>query len=227
MRSLNTEWATVADSPAARRALMRWTSRHPELAAANSVDDFVDTRSCPGWGDQVQRALAAEAPTDELAARTLLQALLGGLARLGTRLAPDDPDVVDEAVSMAWNRIRTYPSQRSGPVAANVLLDVRKEVLRARGDGAVIPSGDAVNRRCTDDAQTPDEVVCGRAVVEELAAARDRGMVSSAALATIFRTRVDGESLAEVAEDMGMSADAMWRRRSRAERRLRSLPLAS
>ena len=227
MRSLNTEWATVADSPAARRALMRWTSRHPELGAATSVDDFVDTRSCPGWGDQAQRALAAEAPSDELAARTLLQALLGGLARLGTRLAPDDPDVVDEAVSVAWNRIRTYPSRRSGPVAANVLLDVRKEVLRARGDGAVVPSGDGLNRRCTDDAPTPEEVVCGRAVVEELAAARDRGMVSSAALAAIFRTRVDGESLAEVAEDMGMSADAMWRRRSRAERRLRSLPLAS
>lgn len=136
MRSLNTEWATVADSPAARRALMRWRARHPELAAAHSVDDFVDTRSRPEWGDQAQRALAAEAPTDEIAARTLLQALLGGLAHLGTRLAPDDPDVVDEAVSMAWNRIRTYPSQRSGPVAGNVLLDVRKEVLRTRGDGA-------------------------------------------------------------------------------------------
>ena len=139
----------------------------------------------------------------------------------------DDPDVVDEAVSMAWNRIRTYPSQRSGPVAGNVLLDVRKEVLRTRGDGAVIPASDPLDRSCADSRQTPEEAVCGRAVVEELAAARDRGMVSSAALATIFRTRVDGESLADVAEDMGMSPDAMWRRRSRAERRLRSLPLAS
>lgn len=227
MRSLNTEWATVADSPAARRALMRWRARHPELAAAHSVDDFVDTRSRPEWGDQAQRALAAEAPTDEIAARTLLQALLGGLVHLGTRLAPDDPDVVDEAVSMAWNRIRTYPSQRSGPVAGNVLLDVRKEVLRTRGDGAVIPASDPLDRSCADSRQTPEEAVCGRAVVEELAAARDRGMVSSAALATIFRTRVDGESLADVAEDMGMSPDAMWRRRSRAERRLRSLSLAS
>ncbi|MGB3409932.1 MAG: hypothetical protein WBA45_01940 [Microthrixaceae bacterium] len=84
-----------------------------------------------------------------------------------------------------------------------------------------------MSRRSVDPAQTPDEAMCGQAVVEELAAARARGMESSAALATIFRTLVDGESLADVAEDMGMSADAMWRRRSRAERWLRPLPLAS
>ena len=68
VQSLNEEWATVASSPAARRALMRWTSRNPALATAHSVDDFVDTRTRPGWGDQALRVLAAEAPDDEIAA---------------------------------------------------------------------------------------------------------------------------------------------------------------
>lgn len=128
---------------------------------------------------------------------------------------------------MAWNRIRTYPSQRCGPVAGNVLLDVRKELLRTRVDGLAIPNDEAVSRSSVDPAQTPEEVVVEKAVIEELFAARDRGLVSGAALATIFRTRVGGESLVEVAADMDMSADAMWRRRTRAERRLRLLPLAS
>jgi hypothetical protein len=51
VQSLNEEWATVASSPAARRALMRWTSRNPALATAHSVDDFVDTRTRPAWGN--------------------------------------------------------------------------------------------------------------------------------------------------------------------------------
>lgn len=227
VQSLNEEWAHVASSPAARRALMRWASRNPALATAHSVDDFVDTRSRPRWGDQALRGLAAEAPGDEIAARTLLQALLGGLVRLATQVAHDDPDAVGEVVSMAWNRIRTYPSQRCGPVAGNVLLDVRKELLRTRVDGLAIPNDEAVSRSSVDPAQTPEEVVVEKAVIEELFAARDRGLVSGAALATIFRTRVGGESLVEVAADMDMSADAMWRRRTRAERRLRLLPLAS
>ena len=227
VQSLNEEWATVANSPAARRALMRWTSRNPALATAHSVDDFVDTRTRPRWGDQALRVLAAEAPDDQIAARTLLQALLGGLVRLATQVAHDDPDAVGEVVSMAWNRIRTYPSQRCGPVAGNVLLDVRKELLRTRVDGLAIPNDEAVSRCSVDPAQTPEEVVVEKAVIEELFAARDRGLVSGAALATIFRTRVGGESLVEVAADMDMSADAMWRRRTRAERRLRLLPLAS
>lgn len=227
VQSLNEEWATVANSPAARRALMRWTSRNPALATAHSVDDFVDTRTRPAWGDQALRVLAAEAPDDEIAARTLLQALLGGLVRLATQVAHDDPDAVGEVVSMAWNRIRTYPSQRCGPVAGNVLLDVRKELLRTRVDGLATPNHEAVSGCSVDPAQTPEEVVVEKAVIEELFAARDRGLVSGAALATIFRTRVGGESLVDVAADMDMSADAMWRRRTRAERRLRLLPLAS
>ncbi len=206
---------------------MRWTSRNPALATAHSVDDFVDTRTRPHWGDQALRVLAVEAPDDEIAARTLLQALLGGLVRLATQVAHDDPDAVGEVVAMAWNRIRTSPSQRCGPVAGNVLLDVRKELLRTRVDGLAIPNDEAVSRGSVDPAQTPEEVVVEKAVIEELFAARDRGLVSGAALATIFRTRVGGESLVDVAADMDMSADAMWRRRTRAERRLRLLPLAS
>jgi hypothetical protein len=78
----------------------------------------------------VRRALAALAPSDQLAARTLLQALLGGLCNLA-RCVGRDANAVDDVVSLAYERIRTYPAHRPGSVSGNVLLDVRKRYCRA------------------------------------------------------------------------------------------------
>jgi hypothetical protein len=228
VQSLNTEWAHVTRSPLARRALMRWAAANPVLAQARRVDDFVDTRSCPAWGEAAHRLLAAEAPVDTMATRTLLQALLGGIVCLCSRVGRGEPDAINELVALAWAQIRTYPSHRRGSVASNVLLDVRKQYLGERhGPGA--SSGATVELlpdRAADE-PTPEQVVCDRVVVDALLTARDEGMVSDSALAAIIRTRVGGESLVDVAADMNLSPDAMWRRRTRAEQRLRTLPLAS
>jgi DNA-directed RNA polymerase specialized sigma24 family protein len=230
VQSLNAEWAHVARSPLARRALMRWATANPVLAEARSVDDFVDTRSCPAWGEAVHRVLAAEAPDDSMAARTLLQTLLGGIVCLCRRVGKGEPDAIDELVALAWARIRTYPSHRQGSVASNVLLDVRKQYLRDRhgaGRGThTVMTVELPPDRAADE-PTPEQVVCDRVVVDALLSARDQGMVSDSALAAIIRTRVGGESLVDVAAEMNLSPDAMWRRRTRAEHRLRTLPLAS
>ena len=82
VHALNEEWATLARSPKARRALMRWTARHPELGQVQSLDEFVNTRGRPDWAAPALRVLAIEAPDDEIAARTLLQSILGGVVRV-------------------------------------------------------------------------------------------------------------------------------------------------
>jgi hypothetical protein len=231
VQSLNAEWAHVARSPLARRALMRWATANPVLADARTVDDFVDTRSRPEWGAAAHRVLAAEAAIDEMAARTLLQALLGGLVCLCGRVGRGEADAIVDLVALAWARIRTYPVHRKGAVAANVLLDVRKQFVRDRlvagtGNADVETVGLPPDRPAAGPA--PEQAVCDRIVViDTLQTASAQRMVSDSALATIIRTRVDGESLVEVAADMDMSPDAMWRRRTRAEQRLRALPLAS
>lgn len=227
VQSLNAEWAHVARSPLARRALMRWASANPVMAEARSVDDFVDTRSCPAWGAEAHRVLAAEAPADTVAARALLQALLGGIVCLCGRVGRGDPDAIGELVALAWARIRTYPAHRNGAVAANVLMDVRKRFVQDRlaAGGALTTVELPVDR--SDDVPPVEQVVCDRVMVDTLLSARDRELVNDSALETIMRTRVGGESLVDVAADMNLSPDAMWRRRSRAEQRLRELPLAS
>lgn len=226
VQSLNEEWALIVDSPRARRALMRWATANPVLAPARSVGDLVDTRSHPSWGREAHQVLAREAPVDDLATRTLLQALLGGLICLSHKVGDGDPDAVDELVSLAWTRIRTYPAQRRGSVASNVLLDVRKQYLHLKD-----PDTPETEPRPVFDRPaappTPEQILCGEVIFDHLASAKKRGLVSDSALATILRTRVAGESLIEVAADLGISADAIWRRRTRAEGRLRSLPLAS
>ncbi len=100
LRSLNREWSAIADSPSARRALMRWSSTFPVLTSAQDLDGVIVLGFDPGDGPEVRRALAAMAPTDQLAARTLLQCLLGGLCNLAHRVGRDD-DAVDDIMRLA------------------------------------------------------------------------------------------------------------------------------
>lgn len=228
VQSLNEEWATVANSPAARRALMRWTSRNPALATAHSVDDFVDTRTRPHWGDQALRVLAVEAPDDEIAARTLLQALLGGLVRLATQVAHDDPDAVGEVVSMAWNRIRTYPSQRCG---AGGWQRPARRPQGAAPHSASMGLRSRTTKRSPVAASTPGRNARGGGGRE----GRDRGALRRPGPRTGVGRRagddlphgVGGESLVDVAADMDMSADGDVASSDPGGARLRLLPLAS
>jgi hypothetical protein len=106
-------------------------------------------------------------------------------------------------------------------------MDVRKRFVQDRlaAGGALTTVELPVDR--ADDVPPVEQVVCDRVMVDTLLSARDREMVNDSALETIIRTRVGGESLVDVAAEMNLSPDAMWRRRSRAEQRLRELPLAS
>lgn len=225
LQSLNQEWSVVAGSPAARRALMRWASRSDVFAGRRQLDEIVDVCSSGERGREALRALAERAADDDLAARTLLQALLPGIACLAKQIGNDDPDGLDEMISLAWERIRTYPTHRPGSVSANVLLDVRKWYLRARGVHDKDRLRPIVAEAAAEES-TPEEVVVGRVVMEELISACERGLISRSVLGTVLRTRIGGESLTDVAAEQCVSVDALWRRRSRAEQRLRTLRLA-
>lgn len=221
LQSLNQEWSAIADSPDARRALNRWSAAHPVFLPAADLDQVIALGYQLEAGPEVRRALATLAPTDRLAARTLLQELLGGLVNLAQRVGRD-ADAVDDFVRLAWERIRTYPAHRPGSVSGNVLLDVRKryrfEQERAkRSRVAVHP---AILERSAEDH------VVGHAFFEELVAASEQSGVSSEVLGTIIRSRVGGESMADLAAEQQVSLKVLWHRRWRAEARLRELPLA-
>jgi hypothetical protein len=224
LSALDLEWSELAASPSARRSVIRWARRHDSLSGLSDLHGVLDRRRDRAQAPAVLRALAAMAPDDDLAARCLLQALIPGLVCLAARSGNDDPAALEEMVSLAWERIRTYPTTRHGSVAGNVLLDVRKRYRAHRSidapTGTWQHDGDAIDQR-----PGPDDEVLGRLLLEELAAARRDGVVSAPALELIVRTRVVGESLAEVAASEAVEPQVLCQRRWRAERRLRQLPL--
>jgi hypothetical protein len=200
---------------------MRWSATHPVFTPAEDLADVLELGHCREDGPEVRRALAALAPTDELAARTLLQELLGGLCNLAHRIGRDS-DAVDDVVSIAWERIRTYPIHRPGSVSGNVMLDVRKRYRQEHDN----PSPGHASRVGAEVEPSAEERAVSNAFFEELIAASRRCGISSAVIETIIRSRVVGESMADLAAEQRVALKVLWHRRWRAEARLRELPLA-
>lgn len=223
LRALNHEWSALTDSPEARRALMRWSVRNPVLAEARTLDDVLAINRSLDRGPELRRFLAHYAPSDDLAARVLLQVMLGGLCNLSRNVGRDG-DALSEIVALAWERIRTYPAHRPGSVSGNILLDVRKWYSQLhRPPAERTKSG---QRTRTPDAPSAEDEAVNRSFLAELVAASDRAGVSRSALATVVRSRAMGESMADLADEQQVTLKVLWHRRWRAEARLRELPLA-
>jgi hypothetical protein len=77
LQALDREWSEVATSPRSRRALIRWTNINNELAGNRELAEVLVNRRDPAKAEPVLKALAALAPDDDLAAGTLLQAVVG------------------------------------------------------------------------------------------------------------------------------------------------------
>jgi hypothetical protein len=225
---LDAEWRDLADSTQSTDSLAEWQRQDPALGDGGGLDDLLARRRDPEAAPAILAGLARLAPTEPLAARVLLQALVPGLVRLAATAGYDDPAALDELVSLAWERIRTYPATRHGSVAANVLLDTRKRYRQHRAIEAPrnISTDDIVSSPSSPSAES---VAMSRSVMSDLASARRDGFVDEDALDLIMRTRVVGESLDDLAADQGCTVTCLAQRRWRAERRLRAWlpPLAS
>ncbi len=107
-------------------------------------------------------------------------------------------------------------------MSANVVLDVRKRYRREQ---------DKARRQIVScaaaEAPSAEEQFVSRAFIEELVSASALSGISDEVLATILRSRVGGESMADLAAEQHVTLKVLWHRRWRAEARLRDLPLAS
>ncbi len=218
LAELDREWAELDRSPATAGALEGWGTKEPALAGLRSLAAVLRERRS-SRGPEVLSALARLAGDDELAARALLHALVPGLLRLASTTCADDPLAFDEFVSLAWERIRTYPTSRPGSVAANVIWDVRKRYREHRE----IEDPESFGLEPTPDDATPsaEEIVLGRAAIDDLVAAHREGVIDGLALTLILRTRVDEVPLDVAAAEQQATARQANCIRWRAERRLR------
>ncbi len=217
---LDAEWQRLIRAQDATGILSAWAAEQPAFAAIDDFERLIDHCRDPRTAGPVLRALVELAAGDWLAARTVLQALIPGLRCVARRWADDDPSAIEELVSLAWERIRTYPLCRRGSVAANILFDVRKRYRYHRNIEAP-RSQCLIDGLVADPGSTPEEAVLRTEIRDEFEAARADGLIDGDLADLIVRTRLNGEPLQEVAVDSGITRHAATQRRLRAERCLR------
>ena len=125
--ALNREWRELGMGH--RETARRWAARHRALVGSDSFDEILQA----AWQDPdaVLAALLAEvANGDQLAARVVLQSLIGRMVRMALR----DPSAgVDDYISALWCQIRTYPlTSRPRRIIANLSMDTLKAVSSER-----------------------------------------------------------------------------------------------
>lgn len=223
LAALDAEWRTLAKAPSSRSALIRWGRRQPFIAGLSDLDELLALRRRDDVAaTAILRTLAELAPGEVLAAQVLLKALTPGLVAMARVAGNDDPLVIDEVMSLAWERIRTYPSTRGGSVAANVIWDVRKRYRKHRRIEAPNRWEYRAQALTSSGVSSSEDEIMGRLLTSELAAARRSGVISDGSLRLVVRTRVVDEPLEAIALEENVTVHCLMTRRSRAERRLRA-----
>jgi DNA-directed RNA polymerase specialized sigma24 family protein len=178
-------------------------------------------------------------PDQDLAARLLVHILLPGLRALCGRsrwmhqlpdggslwLLADREECAAIALELLISGIRGYHwRSRRGPANLNLLNDVRtrltRQVTHARaGDHPLRLSGPDDNALAEIPASTgPDEhLLYTEALIDLLRWALRAGVLSADAVRLIARTRIADHSPDELADEFGIAAASVRRRRQRAE----------
>lgn len=230
---LDDEWTALCQSASARRALSTWAV-DPALGAFPDLPAVVETiqrRGHPAESDRILLALLRRASSEELAARTVLQALMPGLkALMATYQQSGTPDDVATAViEAAFERIRNYPcDRRPGRVAANVLNDTRQVLWR---DGCrerrlrvvTEPLTDRMHERLT---YRPDAGSATDELVDLVCHAVREARLPLQGARLILLTRVLDVTVEELADETGGKPQTIRKRRRKAEALLAAAAVA-
>jgi len=226
-RNLQQAWERDGESAAARSALHRWAQSKAALDRFASPADLVraSERREHSAGALIE-SLTEEAARDPWAARTVLQALLPGVAAL----AGQHIDLVGEArepfatvgeldqfvISTVYERI-TQVAAEVPRFRLRTVLDSTWARLRAHA---------RAHRRDHDRSVALSDVHGGfagpaRSDAETLALvlvdAVERRVLRPADARLVYATRVSGHSTTELAQSMGCQLDSVRRRRHRVE----------
>ena|ERR1700674_3563354 len=125
--ALDRDWELLVTSREARVAVACWGA-DPALGVYRGLRELIAAVRSPSVGhevtNQVLVALARRAATDNVAARTLLQAIAPGLVNVAKRLRTFDAERHAELLGEAFALVRTYPiERRPRAVAANLCWD--------------------------------------------------------------------------------------------------------
>lgn len=223
--SLDRDWQLLASGGDARRRLVDWSRDEPALCGPGDLAKLVaklHRRDHHAEADAVLLALARIARHDQMAGRTVLQAIVPGLRTIVRRRHgfADADDLAATVVAVAWERICRYPiERRPHRVAANLLYDIRQVLDRSR-TAWQDPAHDRLEAM-ESSVVTVNEPPSSRLLGEVLADGVDGGLVAQRDADIIWFTRALDVPTRQLATALGMDERNVRQRRARAERRLR------
>ena len=186
---LNAEWAVLADDPVAGDSCRRWASAAPALTGCRTLGEVLAAvRTDP---DAVLAALLGAAAAGEtLAARAVLQAMLGKVVRMARA---DPRATADDYVAVLWCVVATYPlAARPHRVAANLALDTLKGVQREGNAGERALGPDAVARLLERRPGPDPGPAAGVTAAGVIGTAEQRRLLDPATGAVLRTVYVDG-----------------------------------
>ena len=127
VEALDREWRELIRDH--RTALDRWAHRHDALAPCQSLDDIVSVAKQNS--DPILAALLTEVSLgDQLAARVVLQTLIGRMVRMSLR---DPRSSIEDYLAALWCVINSYPlDRRPVRIAANLSMDTLRAISDER-----------------------------------------------------------------------------------------------
>jgi hypothetical protein len=224
VEALDREWCELVRCD--RSAVRRWADRHDALAWCRSLDDVLSLARLNS--DPVLGALLTELSSgDQLAARVVLQALIGRVVRMAQR---DPRSSVEHYLAALWCVINNYPlSRRPVRIAANLSLETLKAVSNEyrwlrQGEVTLWPSSESLEELlqpagidgCSYDSLPPVDVEVRRA----LEAGSLLSLIDDSEAALLHSIYADGFSGDRAARRFHISEGAVRVRCSNAVRRL-------
>ena len=226
-RLLEDDWSRAGRGRDATAALARWTERHPVLGVfANPAAVVECCHSRDGHASVLVAAVLAEAGSDSWAARTVLQAVLPGIATVARRAScyvsgqrpvwQSGDELHQDVVIIALDRIHalagTAPGYPCRAVVDGTWQRVRRHVASVRQTlttRADMEDGDdfvaSAERSALEE--------FGRVVIEAVYT----GTLGTLDAGLVYSCHVGGYRVAELAPATGRTARTLWRRRRRAE----------
>jgi hypothetical protein len=224
VEALDREWCELSRTH--RTAVSRWADRHEALAPCRSLDDILTLAKVKS--DPVLAALLTELFLgDQLAARVVLQALIGRMVCMAQR---DPRSSIEDYLASLWCVINNYPlSRRPVRIAANLSLETLNAVSNEhrwlrRSNVTLLPCSESLEELlqpagldgCSYDSLPPVDVEVRRT----LDAGSLLSLIDNSEVALLHSVYADGWSGERAARRFHTSERTVRVRCSKAVRRL-------
>ncbi|MGD9752148.1 MAG: hypothetical protein AB7W59_14245 [Acidimicrobiia bacterium] len=218
---LNLEWSRNVRDRRTLGRIAQWSIAEAELADLWSLDELVAVAHGVDRerADRVLAGLLRIGREDQLAWRTVFQAVMPGLICTARRFVPgpaSDEEVAATVVAAAWGRIAGYPlDRRPRSIAANIVLDARQLSSTAlfKNANVEVPSSELLVMRPSPPYR-PDPAVSLARVLDQ--AVRSKAVTAEDAR-LVALTRIHDVPVDVLAKERGVLPHSLRRRRLRTE----------